>query len=436
MRGLSLRGWRLALSAAAGCVLVSVPLAASATATFTVNTTADTVDSSPGDGACADSLGACSLRAAVMEANALSGPDTIVVPSGTYDLTRAGSGEDGGETGDLDVISTIIISGAGATVDAGRLDRAFDVLGSGSLEVTGLAVRNGVAPGAESGGAYRSSGTLRLQDARVDTSVALGPGGSGGAILNDGGELVVRSSHLDRNQASRAGGAIEADGGITTVISSTITGNRTGPAPGNGGGLHLTGPGTVTVTGTVLTDNVAAREGGGLWNSATGTMTVTDSTLVGNAAEGPAAHDGGGAIFNDGGDLVVQGSNLLANSAPGSAGSGGGLFNNRGSVLVRASTIAANDAVRAGGGVEALEGSTTLSQVRLLANSTGASPGNGGGLHLTGAGVVAVDQSLVVLNRAANEGGGLWNSATGSMTVTSSLVVANVAPVSPDFHQD
>jgi CSLREA domain-containing protein len=40
-------------------------------ATFTVNTTTDTVDANPGDGTAIDADGHCSLRAAVMEANAL-----------------------------------------------------------------------------------------------------------------------------------------------------------------------------------------------------------------------------------------------------------------------------------------------------------------------------------------------------------------------------
>src|SRR2546425_11690804 len=38
--------------------------------TFTVDTTADSVDAAPGDGLCADAGGLCSLRAAVMEASA------------------------------------------------------------------------------------------------------------------------------------------------------------------------------------------------------------------------------------------------------------------------------------------------------------------------------------------------------------------------------
>lgn len=46
-------------------------------ATFTVNNDTDTNDTDPGDGVCHDSADDCSLRAAIQEANALAGADTI-----------------------------------------------------------------------------------------------------------------------------------------------------------------------------------------------------------------------------------------------------------------------------------------------------------------------------------------------------------------------
>src|SRR4051812_9092837 len=51
--------------------------AAHAAAAFTVNSLGDTNDAAPSDGACADSSGACTLRAAIQEANSLAGDDTI-----------------------------------------------------------------------------------------------------------------------------------------------------------------------------------------------------------------------------------------------------------------------------------------------------------------------------------------------------------------------
>ena len=72
---------------------------------FVVNTFLDTIDVKPGDLSSADRAGNSSLRAAVMEANALDGDDTILLIPGTFRLTIAGSGEDASASGDLDVTS-------------------------------------------------------------------------------------------------------------------------------------------------------------------------------------------------------------------------------------------------------------------------------------------------------------------------------------------
>src|SRR5262245_49487475 len=77
----------ISLAIAFAYLSVAPPAAHSMVATLTVDSTVDSVDASPGNGICADSLGRCTLRAAVMEANALGGPDTIVLPAGTYTLT-------------------------------------------------------------------------------------------------------------------------------------------------------------------------------------------------------------------------------------------------------------------------------------------------------------------------------------------------------------
>ena len=95
-------------------LIVLLPTLPAYASTFVVDSTADTADANPGDGACGDSSGNCSLRAAISEANALAGADTITLPAGTYTLTRAGTGDDVNATGDLDATSEIIINGAGA----------------------------------------------------------------------------------------------------------------------------------------------------------------------------------------------------------------------------------------------------------------------------------------------------------------------------------
>ena len=158
---------RLACMLCAAVLLLTMPYAAALAepqapgATFAVNTTADTQDANPGNGICADSGGSCSLRAAVREANALAGADTITLPAGTYGLTQTGGGEDAGSTGDLDISSTLTIQGAGSAstiVDANDLDRVFHILSTGVVTITQVTIMDGTPPNVGSDVNARSGG--------------------------------------------------------------------------------------------------------------------------------------------------------------------------------------------------------------------------------------------------------------------------------------
>lgn len=118
--------------------------------TFEVNSFDDSVDANLGDGVAADTLGRCTLRAAVMEANAWPGDDTINLPAGTYALSLGGPAEDAAASGDLDVVGgygklTIVGAGATATIisAAAISERAFDVLGSATLQIEDLTMTGG-----------------------------------------------------------------------------------------------------------------------------------------------------------------------------------------------------------------------------------------------------------------------------------------------------
>src|SRR2546421_4431211 len=121
--------------------------------------------------------GNCSLREAISAANADagvdgcpagSGADTIVVPAGTYALSIAGAGEDANVSGDLDITSDLTIGGAGRAatiIDGAGLDRVVDVdpaLAGVSVEISGVTIRRGLAPGALAafGGGVQNAGTL------------------------------------------------------------------------------------------------------------------------------------------------------------------------------------------------------------------------------------------------------------------------------------
>src|SRR5437588_9253384 len=144
---------------------ITVPLLAAATlgaaasahaATYTVNDTNDGTQFMPGvDMNCETALGNhdCTLRAAVMETNALSGTNTINLPSNSkpYKLTITSGTEETANSGDLDILDdqSVTINGGGASstvIDGNHVDRVFDVASATSLTMSGVTIENGVAP--------------------------------------------------------------------------------------------------------------------------------------------------------------------------------------------------------------------------------------------------------------------------------------------------
>ena len=293
------------------------------------------------------------------------------------------------------------------------------------------------------GGLFNQGGTMTVDGATISNNTATGNGGpggagSGGGAFNNGmGTLAISNSTFSKNSSARAGGGLEVNGGTVRLTGVDFRENATGPAPGNGGALHVSA-GTVTATGGVVQSNTAVTEGGGFWNNAGFTMTVTNVAFNNNVASGAAADNGGGGLFNNGGDVVVSGASFTGNVASGTAGSGGGLLNNAGTVSVRKSSFTSNVARRAGGAVEDIGGAgsrTSFVDVDMVSNDAGSNPGNGGAIHVTGAGTVRVDSSRVTGNTAGGQGGGLWNFGTASMDVSYTSVNGNTAPLGAGLYQ-
>ncbi|TWU58392.1 CHRD domain-containing protein [Rubripirellula reticaptiva] len=313
----------------------------------------------------------------------------------------------------------------------------IDTIG-GSVRISNANIVDNLATGDEAsdgGGGIHNSGNVTLSNSTVTDNVANGISGSGGGVWN-ASLFKAEDTFISGNMANRAGGGIEATAGSSTTLTDVnLDGNNVGvspavAAPGNGGGLHITGNGNATITGGTVNNNVAASEGGGLWNGS-GVMTVTGVTIDGNTASGNDADNGGGGLFNVGGTVLIDSSMITNNIADGSSGSGGGVLN-AGTMTITNSTITSNNANRAGGGIEAIAGSTTTIRGGTLSNNiagptSSAAPGNGGGLHITGDGVAALSEATVDRNSAANEGGGLWNSAAGMLSVNRSTISNNAS---------
>ena len=314
--------------------------------------------------------------------------------------------------------------------------------GAGTMTVSGTLVRQNIAKGDDAdmggGGLYNNGmGTIILKDnARVLGNKATGTSGSGGGVLNNvGATLQIMNSWVSGNEANRAGGGIEdvsGSGTEFTVMNSKIDDNVVNDAPGNGGGIHIGGDGSLTVTGGTVSGNSAGAEGGGIWNNL-GTLTVTGGTRIrNNVAMGDDADMGGGGLYNNGGGTIIvsNGVSIRGNKATGMSGSGGGILNNVGATLtIMGSRIEANEANRAGGGIEDASGAgseVTITDTKLDRNVVNNAPGNGGAIHVGSDGDLMISNSKVIANMAGAEGGGLWNGA-GTMTVSATEITDNVA---------
>src|SRR5262245_21611005 len=142
---------RSLISGAVSCLILSVALVVSvAQVPPTLNV--DRFDDDASATTCTDAPNDCSLRGAIITANARPGADTINLPAGPYRLSISPVDEDTEATGDLDITDSLTIVGAGATLttiawlDGPDIipDRVFHIVSPGTtVTISGVTISNG-----------------------------------------------------------------------------------------------------------------------------------------------------------------------------------------------------------------------------------------------------------------------------------------------------
>lgn len=422
------------------CILLGVVVLVSpgAAANLQVNSTGDAVDANPGNGQCATSGGQCTLRAAIMEANASTGADTITLAVGTYTLSIAGAGEDAAANGDLDITDTLTINGPGAIIDANDLDRVFDVVSPGiTVTIRGVTIRDGAAGDFDNGGGGIRAlpGTLTLEDVTLTGNTAQNYGGailfskrsfSDHADANSPGLLTLNNTQILTNVADSAGGGVFLGRGTSLVMNNTqIISNTARNVDENqvqaagGGGIYVLGGDRplsgadiisyITATGTIFRRNasvspnpplVSGDEIGGAIVSKNG---LTSIAITGGSFEQNQSIGGGGAIYNTGGPLTINGSALTANTAADSdAGTGGAILHASGNLDIRNATFTNNNAGNQGGALDVtLTANFTIQDTDFINNSSGLDGGALAGKDNEG----EITRATFRGNQAARRGG-------------------------------
>ena len=268
--------------------------------TFTVMNTSD--------------AGAGSLRQAIVDANLLSGADTIefdaALENSTISLT----------TGELPITSDLAINGKGAdgsplgiTVSGTNASRIFNVNNNSasvvSVTISDLTMTGGFT--ASNGGAIVSAENLTIQDSIIAMSTSAM---FGGAVSQStaGTQLTILRSAI-RSSTSAGGAGVHVDEASALIDRSEISANS---ATVSGGGLLVSGTnGTATVRNSTISGNSAPGNGGGIWIDASftaNTYTILNSTISQNRSDSDnAGGELGGGLYAVNGAIVNLQSTIL-----------------------------------------------------------------------------------------------------------------------------
>ena len=209
------------------------------------------------------------------------------------------------------------------TTVSGNSESGLTVSSDASLDITDSTISGNTAGG---GGGISTNGTVTLTRSLLSNNTAT-TGNNGGAIsASPGSVTTIISSTLSGNSApSSDGGAIATFSNGSTLIVDIMDSTLSGNSAVNGGALAIAGLATTTVKviNSTLSGNTSTASGGAIYIRHTlPTLKIYNSTIAYNTADSDLNSNGfGGGLRVDGGAVTVTNSILADNLGSGGTAS-------------------------------------------------------------------------------------------------------------------
>ena len=282
----------------------------------------------------------------------------------------------------------------------------------------------------------------------ISTNVTIEGNTSGGAVIINAqnlSQIFTMANNINvtfinitfsNGNTTSYGGAIENlySGTTMTFINCTFINNHA-----NLGGAIYNNGSNMNISGSNFTNNSASGSGGAIYNTGIN-MSITESIFNGNIA------NNGGAIDSRN-NASILGSNFTNNVAmyymSGTivmGGYGGAIYQEMGNLNITDSNFQHNNATVAGGAINAIGfNNLTISNSNFTSNIVGPTVGNdygGGAIYLDGPTVNISNSNFnnnTVTQSANGSGGAIINNLNSNLTITNSNFTNNTVNSNSQF---
>jgi len=401
-----------------------------------------------------------------MEANALEGADVIYLQAEQYNLTIGEINENKAFGGDLDIVESVSIIGKGnttTTVSGNSQFRIFSILRKNNsfpeVSISDIKMTQGIPD--QIGAVIVNNSILSLNNVIVehagsDPSLTMNTPAiyslnsmleisnstiqnNDQGIFSENSRVIIENSLFKNNKhlvktATEQGAAIYADNNFLFITSTVFSNNS---SLSSGGAIYAK-QSEVTLNKNDFNSNKASEPNSSTYTYGGAIVLARSVTSIeGSTFQDNIAYGAGGAIYNFEGDLFINKSKYINNSAVHDSPSIGGAIAIQGfaeekksNIVINESIIAGNNSSFGGGGIGSISNSNTLEEIQIQNSQiSGNTATLGAGFYLGGVQKTDINNTTISGNTASDSGGGIYfgDFSVSELNLTNITVAYNEA---------